>query len=243
MPDLRAYVFLDSLQPQCASYLATVARGFLPVAGQASLFVEISPGIAINHVTDVALKTTDVVPGMQIVERLYGMLELHASSQADVRQAGAAVLRALDRTEDQRIKPKLFSSQVIRNVSDHQAMLLNRVRQGNMLLPGQSLYVMELAPAAYAALADWWSDTVRDTRVYLITGHAVSRIGSGREWSAAELPNQLRFNCTRREIAGSALFSYRHVFRPDNQARRAGVSHVLKRFWTRKAKLPWAKGK
>jgi hypothetical protein len=153
MADLRAYVFLDSLQPQCASYLASVARGFLPIAGQASLFVEISPGIAINHVTDVALKTTDVVPGMQVVERLYGMLELHAQSQADVRQAGAAVLRALDRTEDQRIKPKLFSSQVIRNVSDHQAMLINRVRQGNMLLPGQSLYVMELAPAAYAALA------------------------------------------------------------------------------------------
>ncbi len=97
--------------------------------------------------------------------------------------------------------------------------------------------------AAYAALADWWSDTVRDTKVHLIIGHAVSRIGSGREWSAAELPNQLRFNCTRHEIAGSALFSYRHVFRPDNKVRRAGVNQVLKRFWTRKAKLPWAKGK
>ena len=97
--------------------------------------------------------------------------------------------------------------------------------------------------AAYAALADWWSDTVRDTPVRLIIGHAVSRIGSGREWSAAELPNQLRFNCTRREIAGSAFFSYRHVFRSQNKVRRAGIGHVLGRFWTRKAKMPWAKGK
>ena len=94
--------------------------------------------------------------------------------------------------------------------------------------------------AAYAALADWWSDTVRDTPVRLIIGHAVNRIGSNREWPAAELANQLRFNCTRREIAGSAFFSYRHVFRPENAARRAGVNYVLRNFWNRKAKLPWA---
>ena len=153
MPDLRAYVFLDSLQPQCASYLATVARGFLPVAGQASLFVEISPGIAINQVTDVALKSTDVTPGMQIVERLYGMLEIHSLSQADVRQAGAAILKSLGCEEDQRIKPKVYSSQVIRNIDDHQTMLINRMRHGNMITKGQSLYVMEVAPAGYAALA------------------------------------------------------------------------------------------
>ena len=87
MAELRTYVFIDNLQPQFASFLATVARGFLPIAGQAALFVEISPGIAINQVTDVALKSTRVTPGMQIVERLYGMLEVHSDSQADVRQA------------------------------------------------------------------------------------------------------------------------------------------------------------
>ncbi len=153
MPDLRTYVFIDSLQPQFASYLASTSKGFLPVAGQASLFVEISPGIAINQLTDVALKTTDVTPGMQIVERLYGMLEVHSSSQADVRQAGAAILRSMDASEDLRIKPKIFSSQVIRNVDDRQTMLINRMRRGNMITRGQSLYIMEVAPAGYAALA------------------------------------------------------------------------------------------
>ncbi len=153
MAELRTYVFIDSLQPQFASFLATVARGFLPIAGQAALFVEISPGIAINQVTDVALKSTRVTPGMQIVERLYGMLEIHSDSQADVRQAGAAILKDLDLDEDQRIKPKVYSSQVIRNIDDHQTMLINRMRHGNMITPGQSLYVMEVAPAGYAALA------------------------------------------------------------------------------------------
>ena len=153
MAELRTYVFIDNLQPQFASFLATVARGFLPIAGQAALFVEISPGIAINQVTDVALKSTRVTPGMQIVERLYGMLEVHSDSQADVRQAGAAILKDLDLSEDQRIKPKVYSSQVIRNIDDHQTMLINRMRHGNMITPGQSMYVMEVAPAGYAALA------------------------------------------------------------------------------------------
>ncbi len=153
MAELRTYVFIDSLQPQFASFLATIAKGFLPIAGQAALFVEISPGIAINQVTDVALKSTNVKPGMQIVERLYGMLEVHSDEQAEVRQAGAAILKDLDLAEDQRIKPKVYSSQVIRNIDDHQTMLINRMRHGNMITPGQSLYVMEVAPAGYAALA------------------------------------------------------------------------------------------
>ena len=93
--------------------------------------------------------------------------------------------------------------------------------------------------AAYAALVDWWSDTVHDTPVRLIVGHAVHRIGSDRDWSAAELANQLRYNCTRREVAGSAFFSYRHVFFPTSPIRRAGVNYVLRKFWSRRAKMPW----
>lgn len=151
--DLRCYVFLDQLQPQFASFIATVAQGYLPVAGQASLFVEISPGIDINRVTDIALKTTAVRPGMQIVERLYGMLEIHSPSQGDVRQAGQAILEALGLREADRWKPRVLSSQVIRRVDDHQAQLINRMRHGQMLLAGQTLYVMEVEPAGYAALA------------------------------------------------------------------------------------------
>ena len=153
MADLRSYIFLDSLQPQVASFFATVSQGFLPIAGQASLFVEISPGMEINRVTDVALKTTKVTPSMQIVERLYGMLEIHSDSQADVRQAGAAILQALELKEDGRYKPQIFNSSVIRRIDDHHTMLINRMRHGNMILPGHTLFTMEVAPAAYAAFA------------------------------------------------------------------------------------------
>ena len=153
MVDLRSYVFLDSLQPQYAAFMGTVAQGFLPIADMASLWIEISPGIEINRITDIALKSTRVTPGMQIVERLYGLLEIHSDSQADVRQAGGAVLEALELKEDDRWKPRILSSQVIRRLDDHQAQLINRMRHGNMIIPGQTLYVMEVQPAAYASLA------------------------------------------------------------------------------------------
>jgi len=151
--DLRSYVFLDSLQAQHAAFLGTVAGGFLPVPGQAALYVEISPGIEINRITDIAVKATRVFPGMQVVERLYGLLEVHSDSQGDVRQAGQAILDALGLEEHDRRKPHVLSSQVIRLVDPLQAQLINRMRHGNMLVPGHSLYVMEMEPAAYAALA------------------------------------------------------------------------------------------
>lgn len=151
--ELRSYVFLDSLQPQHAAFLGTIARGFLPLPGDASLWIEISPGIEINRITDVALKSIGVKPGMQIVERLYGLLEIHSSSQADVRAAGAAILEALELKEEDRLKPRVVSSQIIRNIDPHQVQLINRMRHGHMILAGQTLYVMEVQPAAYAALA------------------------------------------------------------------------------------------
>jgi len=151
--DLRTYVFLDSLQPQHAAFLGTVARGFLPLPGDASLWIEISPGIEINRITDIALKATRVRPGLQIVERLYGLLEVHSESQAEVRAAGAAILDALEVVEEHRHKPKIVSSQIIRHVDAHQVQLVNRMRHGHMLLAGQTLYVLEVTPAGYAALA------------------------------------------------------------------------------------------
>ena len=151
--ELRSYVYLDSLQPQHAAFLGTVAKGFLPIAGEASLIVEISPGIEINRVTDIAVKATDVRPGMQVVERLYGMLEIHSPSQADVRQAGVAILEALQLKESDRIKPRVLSSQVIKHVDDLQVQLINRNRQGMMLVAGESLFIMEVEPAGYAAFA------------------------------------------------------------------------------------------
>jgi hypothetical protein len=151
--DLRTYVYLDSLQPQHAAYLGTVARGFLPLPGDTSLWVEISPGIEINRITDIALKSTRVRPGMQIVERLFGLLEVHHEVQAEVRAAGAAILDALEVNESERIKPRVVSSQIIRHIDAHQVQLINRMRYGHMLLAGQTLYVLEVEPAGYAALA------------------------------------------------------------------------------------------
>ncbi len=151
--DLRSYVFLDSLQPQHAAFLGTVAKGFLPVARQASLFVEVAPGIAINRLTDIAVKATGIKPGMQIVERLYGLLELHHDEQAEVRRAGEAILKEMGKAESDRIKPQILSSTIIRHLDDRQTQLINRTRHGHMIVAGQSLYTLEVQPAAYAAIA------------------------------------------------------------------------------------------
>jgi len=136
-----------------ASFIGSTARGFLPLAGDASLWVEISPGIEINRITDIALKATKVRPAVQVVERLFGLLEVHSSDQADVRAAGIAILGALGVRAEERWKPRVLSSQVIRRVDAHQAQLVNRNRGGMMLIADQTLYIMELEPAAYAVLA------------------------------------------------------------------------------------------
>ncbi|MCL2927043.1 MAG: hypothetical protein MGG37_03105 [Trichodesmium sp. MAG_R01] len=151
--ELRSYVFIDNLQPQHAAYIGTVALGFLPLPGDTSLWIEISPGIEINRITDVALKSNSVRPGVQFVERLYGLLEIHSSRQGDTKAAGQAILQSLEVIESDRLKPRIISSQVIRNIDSHQAQLINRNRRGQMILGGQTLYVLEVQPAAYAALA------------------------------------------------------------------------------------------
>ena len=163
--ELRAYCYLDSLQPQYAAFLGTVAQGFLPLAEDASLYVEVAPGIEINRLTDVALKAVAVKPGMQIVERVYGLLEIHASEQSDTRAAGAAILDAIGQTEQERIAPQILSSQIIRRVDDHHAQLINRTRHGHMLIPQQTLYVLECQPAAYAALAANEAEKAADINV------------------------------------------------------------------------------
>ena len=151
--DIRTYVYLDSLQLQNASFIATVSKGFYPVGFQSCCIIEIAPGIEINRLTDIALKATNVSPGMQIVERAYGLLEVHSDIQGDTRMAGEAVLQALGKTENDRLKPRVMSSQLIRNITDHHAQLINKVRHGNMVLRGDSLFVLEVEPAGYAFYA------------------------------------------------------------------------------------------
>ena len=153
MVDLRTYIFIDQLQLQMASYIAMVSRGYFPVAEQACCVIEISPGIEINRLTDIAVKATDVKPGLQIVERLFGLLEVHSHNQGDARQAGEAVLSALDVQDDMRMKPHILTSQLIKNIDPHHAQLINRIRYGNMIVKGNTLYILEIEPAGYAYYA------------------------------------------------------------------------------------------
>jgi ethanolamine utilization microcompartment shell protein EutS len=173
--DLRTYIFLDSLQYQMASFMATTSRGYYPVALQACMIVEISPGIEINRFTDIALKATNVTPGIQFVERLFGLLEVHSDSQADARQAGAAILRELGRREEERMKPRILTSQLIKNISDHHAQLINKVRYGNMVLRGDTLYVLEIEPSGYAYFAA--NEAEKASHINIVNVQGVGRFG------------------------------------------------------------------
>ena len=153
MISLRGFVFLDSLQPQLAAFIGSTSKGFLPLQGMASLFVETAPGMIINRVTDVALKATRVVPAVQVVERAFGLLEVHEFDKGEVHSAGEAILNLLGVGEQDKIKPKIVSNTVIRAVEPYQAQLINRNRSGSMLLPGQSLFILETEPAAWIVLA------------------------------------------------------------------------------------------
>jgi hypothetical protein len=153
MVTLRTYVFLDSLQPQLAAYTGKTARGFLPVPGVASLWIEIAPGIAINRLMDLALKATTVVPAVMVVERAYGLLEVHDFDKGEVISAGKAVLEGLETKIEERIVPKLVTNQIIRAIEPYQAQIINRNSQGMMILPGQSLYILETDPAGYVTFA------------------------------------------------------------------------------------------
>ena len=151
--DLRTFTYIDILQPQTASFIATVAKGYLPIEEQAALVVEIAPGIEINRVTDIALKQTGVKPGMLIVERAFGFLEVHSFDQGEVRAAGEAILDALALSEADRHAPSVKTNQIITGIDAHHTMLINRVRHGDMVLKDESLYVLECEPAGYAMIA------------------------------------------------------------------------------------------
>ncbi len=151
--ELRALCVLDSLQPQLTGFLQTVCTGFMPREAEAAAFIEIAPGIAINRLTDEALKATTCRPGMQIVERAYGMLELHDADKGQVEAAVDAITRSMSVTRAQRMRPRTVSSQIITGIDGHQSQLINRMRHGDMIVAGQTLYILEVYPAAYAALA------------------------------------------------------------------------------------------
>lgn len=175
---LRAYCYLDRMQPQYAAFVGTITQGDLPVEGMASLYVEMAPGNWVFRVVDIAVKATDAKPGAQIVEREFGMFEIHSLSQEDVIQAGLMVLDQLGLKITDRKKPEIASVQVITNVNPYQAQLLNRFSRGMMLVPGQTMLVMECAPAAYINLAV--NEAEKAAPVNLMHVSSVGRFG--RMW-------------------------------------------------------------
>ena len=153
MIEIRTFSYIDVLQPQVAAFIATICQGYLPLEEQASLFIEVKPGIAINRITDRAMKSANVFPGMQIVERAFGVLEVHSFHQDEVRAAGEAILSHLQAEETSRLKPRIVSSEIITGIDGYQAMMVNRMRHGQFILTGETLYILEVEPAGYAAIA------------------------------------------------------------------------------------------
>jgi hypothetical protein len=178
--ELRAYCFLDRMQPQYASFTGTVTQGDLPVEGMASLYIEMAPGNWVFRMIDIAVKATDARPGAQIVEREFGMFEIHSLSQADVQRAGEVVLEQLGVEVTDRVKPTIASMQVITNVNPYQAQLLNRFTRGMMLVAGQTMLVLECAPAAYINYAA--NEAEKAAAVNLMHITSVGRFG--RLWMA-----------------------------------------------------------
>ena len=141
---LRTYVYCDALQPQLAAYMATVSQGFLPVPGDACLLVEVSPGMAVHRLTDVALKATRVHLAQQVVERAYGAMVIHQRDQSDVREAGHAILIKMAARQSDRALPTIAWQETIRGMTPDHTVLINRQdRRGSMILPGQSMFILE----------------------------------------------------------------------------------------------------
>jgi hypothetical protein len=175
---LRVYCYLDRTQPQYAAFVGTVTQGDLMVEGMASLYIEVAPGNEVFRLVDIAVKATEARPGAQVVEREFGMFEIHSLSQQAVLEAGAMVLNRLNLQETGRVKPWVASVQLITNVDPYQAQLLNRFRRGSMLVAGETLLVLEVAPAAYINIAA--NEAEKRANIKLIHISSVGRFG--RMW-------------------------------------------------------------
>ena len=178
MFSLRCYCYLDRMQPQFAAFIGTVTQGDLPTEGMAALYVEMSPGNEVFRMVDIAVKATEARPGAQIVEREFGMFEVHSLNQAAVLEAGEVVLKRLDLTMADRLMPQVVSTQVITHIDPYQSQLLNRFRRGSMLVPSETMLVLECAPAAYINFA--CNEAEKTASIKLVHVSSVGRFG--RMW-------------------------------------------------------------
>jgi microcompartment protein CcmL/EutN len=181
---LRTYVYIDSLQPQLAEYMATVSQGFLPIPGDACLWVEVSPGMAVHRLTDAALKATRVHLSQQVIEREFGSMVIHHRDQSDVREAGRVILSKLGTQIEERQRCQVAWQEIIRGMTPDHTVLINRQnRRGSMILPDQSMFILETEPAGYVIYAA--NQAEKAANITLIDVRAVGAFGrltlSGRE--------------------------------------------------------------
>ena len=156
MTELRVYLPIYDLQPQFAAYLSTPlrARGYPPFKGQHSLIIEVAPALAIHRISDLALKAApDMEPGILFTERQFGLLELHSSDRQELDAAGKAILKGIGAKEDDQLVPNVLFDDIIEDLSDQHAIILNRSRSASMLVPGESLLLSEVTPALFACVA------------------------------------------------------------------------------------------
>ena len=154
--ELRVFLTLENLQPQFAAYMGTPtrARGYPPYAGQHALIIEVAPGLMIERVMNLALKADpDLEPGILFVERQFGILEIHGNNRDKLLAAGRAVLAGMKLTESDQLAPRILFTDVIEDIADQHAVIINRNRQASMVMPGETLLVCEMVPALYAAIA------------------------------------------------------------------------------------------
>ena len=176
MIKLRTYVYIDSLQPQLAEYMATVSQGFLPIPGDACLWVEVSPGMAVHRLTDIALKATRVHLAQQVVERAFGSMVIHQRDQSDVIDAGRILLENMNAHPGDRTPCRIAWSEVIRSMTPDHTVLINRQnRRGSMILPGQSMFILETDPAGYIVYAA--NQAEKAANITLIDVRAVGAFG------------------------------------------------------------------
>jgi len=70
-----------------------------------------------------------------------------------VEQAGKAILEGIGAVASDQLRPHVLYHDIIENITDQHAVILNRNRQGSMVMPGETLLVYEMTPALFAAVA------------------------------------------------------------------------------------------
>ena len=172
---IRALVQIDNLQPKFAAYNGATVQGSIPLSGDTILIGEIAPGNGVFSLIDRALKASSVEATSQIVEREFGFFILRSPSNAEVTAARQAILDELGAAMTDRLKPAVASTQIITSVEPYQAQLLNKWRKGALVVPGQTIGIVECAPAAYIAIAANEAEKAAD--IEIVEVRAVGRFG------------------------------------------------------------------